>query len=194
MLPLFALLSLTSTAQAVPMALDPQSKLHLGVNFVQPGPSGVGPSFGVAGGFESRLTRYATIDVGGFVSPADLEPQTVDTREDAFVLRNGLYITPGFRIPHKQPKGWAYDLQPRIGGGVVSVADIDPLVQVTEESGYDRVLAPAAVAGGDIVIRSGSLGVKLGGKAWGISMIPQKPPEAYFVVRSQFSLEGIIQW
>ena len=100
------------TANASQLALDPQNRVHLGVNYVD-------GSVGLTGGFDSRLTRLVAVDIGGFVSPLAVADETVYEDHtpllDMTFLRHGIYAAPGLRLPHAQPRTWAWELFPRAG-------------------------------------------------------------------------------
>ncbi len=117
---------LLSTAFAGRPPLEPQIKLHAGLSMVQaPAPAG----FVV--GFDSRMTRFVWVDLGAFATVAPL-PAANDLdlegseASDFFRLRHALYILPGFRIPHPQPKAFSWDVVLRAGPSVVWSADLSP--------------------------------------------------------------------
>lgn len=191
-----ALMSLAAvgTAQASAL-LDPQNRLHVGVSVVDaPSPVGIGV------GFDSRLTRIVSMDIGGFVSPVPILPGVAadvasgDGYPGYFELRHGLYITPGFRIPHAQPRTWAFDFLVRAGGGAVWIANTDPARTGFKTTNYIVSATPAAIAGGEALVRFGSVGVRVTGKAVGFSASVDTPPEGWFLVRSQWGVEGFYQW
>lgn len=192
---LTTLLSLFGTAHAQSMALDPQVRVHAGLNVVD-GPSG----FGVTGGMDARLTRLIALDLGAFASPAPIDETYVwDGAADAgtpdfYRLRHGVYITPGLRIPHPQPKTWAWDVFLRAGGGVIWAADLAPTAQ--GERLTDNAIRPdvAGVVGADALVRFGRFGVRGFGKAWMFDVLQTTPTETFFLVRPQYGLEALVQW
>ncbi len=193
MFTLMALLA-AAPAEAATLALDPQNRLHVGASYV-PGPS----PFGLSVGFDSRLTRVLAIDFGAFASPASLPEGLAlddagdDVRlPDAAHLRHGLYVTPGFRIPHAQPRTWAWEVFARGGAGVVWVANVDQ--PHADDTRYQVVPDFAGVAGADALVRFGRLGVRASGKAWMFDAIQVSPSQNFFIARSQWSLEGLVQW
>ncbi len=192
---LIALLAATPTSAAT-LALDPQNRLHVGASYV-PGPAPVGLSVG----FDSRLTRVLAIDFGGFASPVALPEGlgiSADGEEaelpDSALLRHGLYVTPGFRIPHPQPRTWAWELFVRGGAGVAWTADVAPDAAATEELRYAVMPDLAGIAGADALVRFGRFGVRASGKAWMFDAIQTTPAETFFIARSQWGLEGLVQW
>lgn len=187
-----SLLLLLDSANAQSMALDPQNRLHAGLN-VTDGPSG----FGVTGGFDSRLTRIIALDVGAFGSPVPIAKDfAVDemSSADMFRLRHGVYLTPGVRIPHPQPKRWAWDVFLRAGGGVIWAANLSPTVPADAGMNYSIRPDPAGVAGADAMVRFGKFGVRVFGKAWMFDVVQTTPVQTFFVVRPQWGVEALVQW
>lgn len=188
-----ALVSLASVgvAQAASV-LEPQNRVHVGVSVVD-SPSPVG----ITGGFDSRLTRVVAMDIGAWGTltpmPLGVAAEDVDYRT-YFELRHGLYLMPGLRIPHPQPKSWAFDLFLRAGGGAVWVANTDPTHPGFDASNYVVTPGPAAMAGADAIARFGSFGLRISGKAVGFSESRDSGDEAWFLVRSQWGAEGFFQW
>ncbi len=117
-------------------------------------------SMQVVGGFDSRMTINMSIDVGGFVSPFDASHPGIDEepRGRAWVLRHGLYVTPGLRIPHRNRPELKWDIIVKGGFGPVWVADPD--------SRYDLQINPALVGGFDFMLRYKEWGVRLENRAW----------------------------
>lgn len=181
-----------SSAHAADVGLDPQNRLHLGVNVVN-GPSPVG----VTGGFDTRLTRLVSVDLGGFVSPVPIATETEVTAveyPEYMRLRHGVYVAPGLRIPHPQPKSWAYDFVLRAGGGVIWSANLDPELSGIESANFWISPAAAGVAGADALVRVGSFGVRASGKAWMYAAYRVSPEAQYFMLRTQWGLEGLYQF
>jgi hypothetical protein len=155
--------ALTQDAAAARPALEPQVRFHLGAAAVE-GPSG----FGITGGMDSRLTDKIYVDIAGMVSPIPIPEDTeveAENNADYFRMRHNLYLAPGLRIPHRQPKDFSWDILFRGGVGVVWSADLDPTALVLE--GNHRIeLDPAAMGGLDLQFRKDKLGVRLSGKAF----------------------------
>lgn len=181
------------SALAADVGLDPQNRLHLGVNLVE-GPSPVG----IAGGFDSRLTRLVSVDIGAFASPVpiaeDVELGEVADYPGYLRLRHGVYVAPGVRIPHPQPRTVSYDFFGRVGAGVVWTANLSPDVSGFDTSNYSVLPAPAALAGADALVRVGRFGARVSGKAWMYSAVRAAPQDQYFMLRAQGSIEGLFQW
>lgn len=192
MLSLLFLYAAAGVAQATEMALEPQNRVHVGLSVV-PEPSG----FGITGGFDSRLTRLLAIDVGAFASPVPLAEGIAPAggdRPDFLILRHGLYVMPGIRIPHPQPRAWAWEGFLRAGSGVVWTADTSPEVLYSDGARYLTQPRIAGVAGSDLLARFGRFGVRASGKAWMFEVLDPSPLRSWFTVRSQFGIEALIQW
>ncbi len=186
-------LSMISEAEAgVPMALDPLNRVMVGATWVG-GPSPVG----LTGSFESRTTRILAAEFGGFATPLPMEPglgEDAERNEDLFYLRHGIYGDLGFRIPHHQPKGFAWEFHFRVGTGVVWSAHVSNDALVTDDTNYDVSPSIAAMGGGDLLFRFGQYGLRLAGKGWGYQVVDQRELTADFTFRPQVSLEALVQW
>ena len=150
---LLAVLAAPLTTHA--QALEPMNRLHLGANIV-PGPA----SMGLTIGFDSRLTRLAFVDAGGFGSLgdpdlADLDPDTAP--EDAMLLRHGIYIAPGIRVPHVQPQAFGFDVLPRVGMAAVWLADLASEGVVARNPYSTEV---AGFLGLDLTVQKGPVGIR----------------------------------
>lgn len=136
-------------------ALDPMNRLHLGASFVE------GPSpLGLTVGFDSRLTRLAFVDAGGFGSlgepdPAGIDPDTAP--EDALRLRHGIYIAPGIRVPHVQPQAFGFDVLPRAGMAAIWLSD---LASADEPGRHPYSTEVAGFVGLDLSVQRGPLGLR----------------------------------
>ena len=185
---LIALLMLP--AHATTVALDPQVRPHAGVSWV-PGDAGLG----VTGGFEARMTRLVAMDIGGFASVQQL-PESIpgDGLPDSARLRHGLSLTPGIRIPHPQPKAWAWELFVRGGGGVAWTTDVSAKVPAAEGTVYVVKPGMAGIAGADLLVRAGRVGGRLAAKAWIFDATQASPARSFTIVRPQISAEALIQW
>ncbi len=187
-----ALLSLlaVSPAQASSM-LEPQNRLHVGVSFVDsPSP------FGLSAGFDSRLTRVISMDVGAFLSPLRIAPDValLSDYPAYYELRHGLYVMPGLRIPHGQPRNWAFDVFLRAGGGAIWVANTDPTRDGFQNSNYIVAPCAAGMAGGDALVRFKRVGLRISGKAVAFGATRDVQEESWVLVRSQWAAEGFFQW
>jgi len=137
-----------STAHARGMPMEAQNRLHVGGAWT-PGGSMVGM------GFESRMTQAISINVGAFLSPG--EPGVVP-EEDPYVLRHGLYVDPGIRIPHRNQGKLLWDVIVRGGFGPTWLAD--------QQSSYKIQIGPSLNGGADLMFRYGEFGLRFEGRVW----------------------------
>ena len=119
------------------------------------------------GGFDSRLTRYSYVDLGGFITPG--QPGSLDLDDaaarDYFRVRNGLYLLPGWRLPHRQPEGFNWDIMLRAGPAVVWSYDLSPNNAATPNTENYKEVDAAAMGGLDLSVRGEHWGVRLTGRA-----------------------------
>jgi len=160
---LFALAVWTSasTAQAAGNVMEPRVRAHVG-GFMTQGPAGAG----LTGGLESRLSRMIYVDLGALYNPVDITTvKDLDgaTTQEPFLLRHVLYLTPGLRIPHRQPDGFRWDINFRLGPGVLWSAYVGD--SLNPEQILDEMEADVALIGGaDLGILVGQYGVRLSGR------------------------------
>lgn len=192
---MLALTFALSNAYAVPMAMDAQNRVHLGLNYTLSSNAVGLPAGGVTGGFESRMTRFLNMDVGGFFSPLALgEGLTAADPTESYLLRHGLYATLGVRPVHKQPEAFAWDVFLRLGGGVGWTADVSPDAIVVDQTNYLVSPTMAGVGGLDGSLRFGDYGLRLSGKGWLFDAVQANELLPTLLVRTQLSLEGMVQW
>lgn len=190
-----ALLLTSAPAAAQAMALEPQNRIHAGLSYVD-GPSGLG----VTAGFDSRLTRLVALDIGGFASPIPISDGyewtgSADAETPAYrQLRHGIYAAPGLRIPHAQPKTWAWEVFARAGGGVVWTANLEPGASSDVDSARSIRPDPSGMVGADALVRFGQVGVRASGKVWMFDVLQTTPTQNFFAVRPQWGIEALIQW
>lgn len=152
-------LMFAAPAEAARPAMDPEIKLHAGVSMVE-GPGAVG----FMAGFDSRMTRFVYLDLGGFFSPVpvgELESDDLDP-QDYFRLRHTIYILPGWRIPHKQPSAFQWDVLLRAGPGVTWSASMFP----NSTPNHENIMQvdSSGVAGIDGYLKKGDWGLRGSGK------------------------------
>ncbi len=132
-------------------------------------------------GFDSRMTQSISMDVGGFLSP--LEPSDPE-RDDHWVLRHGLFVTPGVRIPHRNRPALKWDIIIKGGFGPVWVADA--------ESRYDLQINPALVTGADLMLRYGQWGIRVENRLWYMKPFSKFQQIEILTIRPQIG--GAIQY
>ena len=175
-------------AAAMPMnsyagrpAMDPLNRLHVGLSYTD--------SAGVGVGFDSRMTNLIWMDVGAFMSTEELTAgKSVPDQSgaDTWMLRNGLYLAPGFRLPHKQPEKVQWDIFARGGFSGVWAADA--------ASDYSQVSNLGLFAGGEVLVKAGSMGIRLSGKAFYFKPYSKYRQVETTVVRPQYGAEMVYQF
>ncbi len=181
---------LAGSAHAGTMALDPQTRVHAGVVHT------LGGGNALTGGFDARLTRMVAIDVGAFASPTDIDPAVVAggyALPTSAVLRHGVYLAPGVRLPHAQPRAWAWEAFLRAGGGVAWATDVNPEA-VAAAGSLDPRAAMAGCVGADVLARVGAFGARVSGKAWMFDITQAFPARDFLVTRTQVGVEALVQW
>jgi hypothetical protein len=135
----------------------------------------------MTGGFDSRMTLSISMDVGGFVSVVEpIEPST----EDSWVLRHGLFVLPGVRVPHRNKSDLKWDVVIKAGFGPVWVADA--------KSRFDVQINPALVTGADLMFRLGNLGVRMENRVW--YMKPFSRFENVEIATTRLQIGGAVQY
>jgi len=188
---LVLLSALAHVAEAAP--LEPQVRVHLGANYVG------GPSpFGLSLGMDARLTRLVAVDFGAFLTPAQIpDDQFVEQAEnsDYFHLRHGVYFAPGIRIPHPQPRTWAWEFFLRAGTGVVWFADTDPDAYSLDDAPYAVTAGIGGFGGADAFVRFGAhFGLRVAGRAWVYQGQHPQAADSAVLVQPQVSLEALWQF
>lgn len=148
-----ALLSDAQARRGLPAAA--KNRAHAGVAWTP------GSAMTVAG-FDSRMTVNMSMDVGGFISFT--EPTAPHHKEgilgvdNPWVLRHGLFVLPGLRIPHRNRAALKWDAIVKGGFGPVWLAD--------SESRYELQINPALVSGVDLMLRYGVWGIRMENRVW----------------------------
>ena len=162
-------------------AMDPLNRLHVGLSYTD--------SAGIGVGFDSRMTNLIWMDVGAFMSTEDLSTGNVVpdlSGADTWKLRNGLYLAPGFRLPHQQPESIQWDIFARGGFSGVWAADA--------ASDYSQVSNLGLFAGGEVLVKKGSVGVRFSGKAFYFKPYSKYRQVETTVVRPQYGAEMVYQF
>ena len=189
---LFVLTTALSGSALAGTSLEPQIRVHAGGSWV----GGPAP-FGVNMGVDARLTRILAIDLAGFVTPAAIDDAEYIDRADEseyYWMRHSVYFAPGIRIPHPQPRDWAWDVYVRGGAGVIWYADINP--DAYGLAGEERAVtpAPAGNAGLDALARFGNFGVRVAGKAWFYEGQHPQVSATQFMIQPQVTVEALWQF
>ena len=181
---------LVPSAHATTMALEPQVRVHAGGSWVS-GDAGLG----VTAGFDARMTRLVAMDLGAFASPTALpEEATSELLPESARLRHGVYLTPGVRIPHPQPRSWAWELFLRAGGGVAWTVDASQKVPLDGETVYVTKPGMAGCGGADALVRYGKVGARVAARAWVFEGTQSSPLRNFTIVRPQITAEALVQW
>lgn len=195
LLMLVILLGVPGVALAGRVRVEPQARVYAGLN-VAGGPATGAPSLGFALGFDGRMTRILSLDVGGFASPG--AAPTLDTpAEDAagsFFLRHGIFMAPGLRIPHRASDNISWDIVFRGGFGGVWWADVASHPQVTATDVPLVGMSGAVLGGIDLVLRRNALGVRVSGKAFGFRPFSEAEKDLISLVRPTGAAELFYQW
>jgi hypothetical protein len=184
--------SLSSGNALASEPLEPQVRVHAGGSWVG------GPSpFGATLGADARITRILAMDVSAFLSPmaiAEDEYAYQNEEADYYHLRHGIFFDPGIRIPHAQPRNWAWDLFLRGGSGVVWFADTNPDAYGLD--GEEHAVTPGigGLAGADAFVRFGKFGVRIAGRAWFYEAQHPRPTIPEFLIQPQFTTELLWQF
>jgi hypothetical protein len=145
---LVTLVAVSTATTAKGLGPATQNRGHLGAAWTPGGSQGVL-------GFDSRLTQSILVDVGGFYSPNAAKSSE---NQGPWVLRHGLYVTPGFRIPHRNKSEIKTDVIIRAGFGPVWVA--------SSEFRFDEQINPGLHGGADLMFRYKEWGLRFEGRMW----------------------------
>jgi hypothetical protein len=179
-----------ASARAAP--LPPMNRVHVGLSVVG-GPS----ALGIDGGLDSRLTRFIFVDAGGFITPdvtdLSLVPEVSDP-SDSFHLRHGVYIGPGCRIPHAQPKSFSWEATVRIGMAAIWLADLEASRPVNYGSPYSFTTIVAGVGGLDLTVLHDKLGMRLGYREFVSSPFSFDTSQNTLFLAGQGTVEALYQF
>ena len=187
---MLSLLLLSASADAARMPLDPQNRLHLGLAAMN-GTDSLGLTFGM----DSRLTRFVSIDIGGFLSATEtpiLTPPEESSVEDWVTMRHGIWFAPGIRVPHRYGDGLTWDVFFRSGFGTVWSADAS--------DDYEALFDVALIGGVDFMLRKDNIGARISGKGFFYKTYPYVAwqedwvANELFVLAPQVSLEAVYQF
>ncbi len=149
-------LCLASPAQAQRVSMDAQIRAHGGLSVVG-GPGVVG----VSAGIDSRLGRLVFVDFGGFATlgGTNVEPAYNEEPREAFRLRHGVTLTPGLRIPHRQPENFRWDVLVRAGPSVIWTIYDGPRASGVPGDVWE--IDTAIVAGPEFQVNKGAFGMRV---------------------------------
>ena len=159
--------ALAPAADARSLPMEAQNRIHIGGGWT-PGSSHISM------GFDSRMTQVLFIDVGTFLSLG--EPGKV-SESDPYVLRQGLFVDPGFRIPHRNKGDLYWDIIVRGGFGPVWLAD--------QQSNYEVRITPSFDGGSDFMLRYGNVGFRVEGRIWYAKPFSEYEQQEVVTIRPQ---------
>ncbi|MCK6501987.1 hypothetical protein L6R53_01045 [Myxococcota bacterium] len=191
LLSLVAGLLFGAPAQARRLPLDPENRVHLGAALTD------NQTFGITGGLDSRLTRVVSVDVGGFVSPIPLPDDVAPVSErgqDFVFMRHGVYVAPGLRLPHRQPKALQWDLVLRPGFAALFNSDVHPDNQLSPNERFQTIATPSLFGGGELLLRKDHVGLRLSGRAYLFRQFSAFENADMVLVRPQYSAELVWQF
>jgi hypothetical protein len=177
-------------ADAARSTLNPRVRVHGGAVIAE-GPSPVGFTFGV----DSRASRFIYLDIGGFLNPFSPFGEDLDLENlrAPHLARHGMYILPGLRIPHRQPKAFSWDVTFRSGFGILWTSYVG--TKTNPSYGNQPLDADVMTVGGlDFGIRRGAIGLRATGRvlfAWPHDYGEREDP---FFYAPQLSLEALYQF
>ena len=175
------LYSFVLPANAVRLALEPQNKVLFG-------PSWIDGGYGASLSIESRLTQLVYVNVGSTMSfTENVGDNDSENPQDWIKLNHAVWAAPGWRIPHRyKEESLNWDVVFR--GGFACVFTDDSYIQ-------DYVLIdPAGLAGVDLYLRKGNLGLRSSSKAFLYQPAPSKMRTNIVTQRFQSSLEMFWVW
>jgi hypothetical protein len=181
---------LPTRVEAARSTLNPRVRVHGGA-VVSEGPNPVGFTAGV----DSRASRFIYLDIGGFMNPFSpfVEELDLDSLRAPHLARHGMYILPGLRIPHRQPKAFSWDVTFRSGFGILWTSYVG--TKTNPSYGSQPLDADVMTVGGlDFGIRKGAIGLRAAGRvllAWPHDYGERNDP---FFYAPQLSLEGLYQF
>ncbi len=172
-------------AHAQGTGLDAQIRAHAGLSAVS-GPGMVG----VTGGIDSRMGRLAYVDFGFFLSPGnpEVDHEWDDNPRDGFRLRHGVTLTPGLRVPHRQPESFRWDVLVRAGPAVIWALYDGP--RGSGHSGDLWEIDIALVAGPELQVSKGPFGLRVVARAFVTNPYSRQVNGNVLTVMPQVTVEG----
>jgi hypothetical protein len=186
---LVAALTLSTPAWAQSSGLDAQIRAHAGASVV------MGPGMGgITLGIDSRLGRLAYVDFGFFLSPGnpDVDHDWDEDPRDGFRLRHGVTLTPGLRVPHRQPEGFRWDVIVRGGPSVIWTQYDGPRQSGVGGDLYE--IDTSIVVGPDLLLSKGPFGVKLTARVFVAKPFSRQVTGNVLTLLPQVTVEGMYQF
>jgi len=131
-------------------------------------------------GFDSRMSQSLFVNIGSFISPME------STGDHAWVLRHGIFVDPGIRIPHRNKSEFKWDIILRGGFGPVWIADGDA------DKGLQ--ISPALNGGADLMFRYKEWGLRFEGRMWHTKPLSEYEQSAVTVTMPQIGTSLLYQF
>jgi hypothetical protein len=176
-------------AEASPSTVNPRVRVHAGA-VVSEGPNPTGFTVGI----DSRASRFIYLDIGGFLNPfSSFEDLDLDSLRAPHLARHGMYILPGLRIPHRQPKAFSWDVTFRGGFGILWTSYVG--TKINPSYGSRPLDADIMTAAGlDFGIRRGALGLRFAGRVLVATPHDYGEKKDPLFYAPQLSVEGLYQF
>jgi hypothetical protein len=176
-------------AEASPSTVNPRVRVHAGA-VVSEGPNPTGFTLGV----DSRASRFIYLDIGGFLNPfSTFDDLDLDNLRAPHLARHGMYILPGLRIPHRQPKAFSWDVTFRGGFGILWTSYVG--TKINPSYGSRPLDADIMTAAGlDFGIRRGALGLRFAGRVLVATPHDYGEKTDPLFYAPQLSVEGLYQF
>ena len=155
---------------------DIQNRLHVGSAWT-PG------SNHVQVGFDSRMSQSLFVDIGTFISPMN---PTQPGGDNEWILRHGIFVDPGIRIPHRNKSEFKWDIILRGGFGPVWLAD--------GANEKDLQISPALNGGADLMFRYKKWGLRIEGRLWYMTPLSEYEQATVRVTRPQYGSSVLYQF
>jgi len=172
---LFAGLLLPGLANAG-LKRQAQNRLHVGTAWTP------GSTHAVVG-LDSRMSQSIFVDVGAFMSPTEPEKPG---GTNAWTLRHGIYVDPGFRVPHRNKSEFKWDIILRGGFAPVWMAD--------SEAQFKLQIMPALNGGGDLMFRYKDWGIRFEARMWYMKPISEYQKIAISTTKPQIGTSLLYQF
>jgi hypothetical protein len=146
---------------------------------------------------DTRLTRFVHVDVGGFRSLLSLDDGLELPGPEpsaAFILRHGVFIAPGVRIPLSQPRSFNYEISLRGGAAALWLSDLDPGASRMDGGNYGGSTVASGLAGADLFLRVRHVGVRAGYKHYFCTPFSEAVRRAVLLSTGQVLFEAVYQF
>jgi hypothetical protein len=176
-------------AEAARSTMNPRVRVHAGA-VVSEGPNPTGFTLGI----DSRASRFIYLDIGGFLNTfSPLDGLDRGSLRVPHLARHGMFILPGLRIPHRQPKAFSWDVTFRGGFGILWTSYVGTMIN-SSYGGQPLDADIMTVGGLDFGIRKGALGLRVAGRVLVATPHDYGEKTDPLFYAPQLSLEGLYQF